>query len=90
MSKYFVVQGSVLVDKNKPAGVGQSVELSPEVAAGLVASGYLLEEKQFNSRRKMLEGALESGGILSKGDAKLAAALGVKAAPKQEKPKGGA
>lgn len=79
MAKFYVVQGSVLVERNKSVGVGGLVELEPKSAGELVASGFLLEEKQFHARKKMLEGALDSGGVLSKGDAKLAQALGLKA-----------
>lgn len=79
MAKFYVVQGSVLVERNKSVSVGGLVELEPKAAGELVASGFLLEEKQFHARKKMLEGALDSGGVLSKGDAKLAQALGLKA-----------
>jgi len=79
MAKYHVVQGSVAVDRNKSVGVGGVVELEPKAAGELVANGFILEEKQFLNRKKMLEGALDSGGLLSKGDAKLAQALGLKA-----------
>lgn len=79
MAKFYVVQGSVLVERNKSVPVGGLVELEPKVAGELVANGFLLEEKQFHARKKMLEGALDSGGVLSKGDEKLAKALGLKA-----------
>lgn len=79
MAKFYVVQGSVLVERNKSVPVGGLVELEPKAAGELVASGFLLEEKQFHARKKMLEGALDSGGVLSKGDAKMAQALGLKA-----------
>lgn len=90
MAKYYVVQGSVLVDKSKSVGVGGLVELEPKAAGELVSNGFLLEEKQFLARKKMLEGALDSGGVLQKGDEKLAKALGLKAgaseaSAKQEK-----
>lgn len=79
MAKFYVVQGNVFTERSKSVGPGGFVELEPKQAADLVVSGFLLEEKQFHARKKMLEGALDSGGVLSKGDEKLAKALGLKA-----------
>jgi len=83
MAKYFVVQGSVALPPVEVAGVmeprvaaiGEPIELTEQQAAGLVSSGFVVDEKSFAGMRKMVEGAVEAGVVLDKRMAKLAKGL---------------
>jgi len=89
--KYYVIHGSVGVPKQDPkdgtpkenwvaaqAGVGEALELTPAQAAGLVAQGFVADEKTFAGLMKMIEGAASAGATLEKKHQKLANALKLK------------
>lgn len=80
MAKYFVVQGSVGLGAGE-VKLGNSVELTESQAAGLIASGFVVDEKTFAGLKKMVEGALEAGAPLQSRERKLAQALGLKKGP---------
>lgn len=88
MAKYFVVQGSVGLASGD-VKLGNPVELSESQAAGLLESGFLVDEKTFAGLKKMMEGAIEAGAPLQSRERKLAQALGLKkgaVAVEDEKP----
>jgi hypothetical protein len=83
MAKFYVVQGSVALPpadiggmmEPRVAVIGESVELTEQQAAGLVASGFVVDEKSFAGMKKMVEGAAESGVVLDRRMSKLAKGL---------------
>ena len=80
MTKFYVVQGSVALPPKsggepEAAFIGETVELTDAQSEGLIASGFVVDEKTFAGMRKMVEGAAESGVTLDKRMAKLAAGL---------------
>lgn len=83
MPKYIVIQGSVALpplatngmSEPRVASIGESLELSDEQAKGLVASGFIADEKTFAGLKKMVEGAAESGAVLPNHLRKLAKGL---------------
>ena len=83
MAKFYVVQGSVALPPVEVAGVmeprvaaiGEAVELTEQQSAGLIASGFVVDEKSFAGMKKMVEGAAESGVVLDKRMSKLAKGL---------------
>jgi hypothetical protein len=91
MAKYFVVHGSVGMGPSETVAIGESFELEEKKAAGLIAAGFICDEKTFLARKKKLEGALEAEEELVEKDEKLAVGLGMKAPvdPEKAKSKGG-
>lgn len=88
MAKYFVAQGSVGLASGD-VKLGNPVELSESQAAGLIESGFVVDEKTFAGLKKMVEGAIEAGAPLQSRERKLAQALGLKksgAVVEDEKP----
>lgn len=88
MAKYFVVQGSVGLGAVE-VKLGNPIELTESQAAGLIESGFVVDEKTFAGLKKMAEGALEAGAPLQSRERKLAQALGLKkgsVAVEDEKP----
>ena len=77
MAKFFVVQGSVGLPSEAVAHIGEAVDLTEEQAKGLLAAGFVVDEKSFAGLKKMVEGASESGAVLDKKLSKLAAGLSV-------------
>ena len=59
------------------AHIGEAVDLTEEQAKGLLAAGFVVDEKSFAGLKKMVEGASESGAVLDKKLSKLAAGLSV-------------
>jgi hypothetical protein len=84
MTKFYVVHGSVALPPKKGDGemvdpqvasIGEPIVLTDTQAEGLIASGFVVDEKTFIGMKKMVEGAAESGVTLDKRMAKFAAGL---------------
>lgn len=84
MPKFYVVQGSVALPpvdlggglmEPRSAAIGEVVELTEQQAAGLIASGFVADEKTFAGLKKMVEGADAAGAVLSPIHRKLAKGL---------------
>lgn len=86
MAKFYVVEGSLQVDRNKTVRLGEAVELDEKQARVPLELGTIVDEKTFNGLRKMVEGASEAGAPLKGRERKLAAALhlGPKPTPKAD------
>lgn len=95
MPKYIVIQGSVALPPADVAGlseprvasIGESLELTDKQAEGLIATGFIADEKTFAGLKKMVEGAAESGALLPRHLQKLATGLATHKAKQPSKGK---
>ena len=61
MAKFFVVQGSVGLPSEGVAHIGEAVDFTEEQAKGLLAAGFIVDEKSFAGLKKMVEGEVTHG-----------------------------